>query len=98
MDRCNNQYNGSPQRPQMPPPPCMNAGYDRPFPPSPMNTMNMTSPRVSSGRDCLSDMPIGMSYVPIQNWMQTYPIEQGLHRGTIFPELDYPFTMRRCSR
>lgn len=41
--------------------------------------------------ECFS-MPIGMGYVPWQKWGQTYSMEQGLKRGTIFPELDYPFT------
>lgn len=44
----------------------------------------------------ISQMPVGMAYVPWQKWCQTYPIEQGFQRGTIFPELDLPFTMGRC--
>ncbi|MCI9163748.1 MAG: spore coat associated protein CotJA [Lachnospiraceae bacterium] len=44
----------------------------------------------------LNQMPIGMGYVPWQRWGQTYPIEQGFSRGTIFPELDFPFVMGRC--
>ncbi len=44
----------------------------------------------------LNQMPIGMGYVPWQRWGQTYPIEQGFVRGTIFPELDLPFVMGRC--
>ncbi len=44
----------------------------------------------------LSRMPIGMGYVPWQTWGQTYPMEQGFVRGTLFPDLDLPFLMGRC--
>lgn len=44
----------------------------------------------------LNRMPVGMGYVPWQFWGQTYPVEQALMRGTIFPVLDYPFVMGRC--
>ena len=36
-------------------------------------------------------MALAMAYVPWQRWQETYPLEEGLHRGTIFPELDLPF-------
>lgn len=42
------------------------------------------------------NMPIAMAYVPWQQWRQTYPMEKGFSRGTIFPELDLPFVMGRC--
>lgn len=35
--------------------------------------------------------PIAMAYVPMQQWGETYNIEKGFDRGTIFPELDLPF-------
>lgn len=38
----------------------------------------------------------GMTYVPWQEWGRTYPLSQALTRGTIFPDLDYPFEMGRC--
>ena len=44
----------------------------------------------------LCQMTIGMAYVPWQKWSHTYPMEQGFTRGTIFPELDFPFLMGRC--
>lgn len=41
--------------------------------------------------------PIAMAYVP---WQQLTKIsenlEDGYQKGTIFPELDKPFTGRRC--
>lgn len=39
---------------------------------------------------------VGMGYVPWQQWQQTYPLEQGFQRGTIFPDLDLTFHMGRC--
>ncbi len=44
-----------------------------------------------------SSFPVGMGYVPMQQWGQTYPISKGFERGTIFPDLDLPFMMGRCS-
>lgn len=41
--------------------------------------------------DELSDMPLAMAYVPWQAWRNLYDAEKGLHRGTIFEELDKPF-------
>lgn len=42
--------------------------------------------------DTLEGMPIGMAYVPWQNWKHIYESEKGFKRGTIFEELDLPFT------
>lgn len=46
----------------------------------------------------MEQYPVGMGYVPWQQWQQTYPLEQGFNRGTIFPDLDLPFVMGRCVR
>ncbi len=46
----------------------------------------------------IEQSPVGMGYVPWQQWQQTYPLEQGFSRGTIFPDLDLPFAMGRCIR
>lgn len=35
--------------------------------------------------------PLAMAYVPVQQWGETYSIENGFGRGTVFPELDLPF-------
>lgn len=40
----------------------------------------------------LGDLPLAMCYVPMQRWNTTYSLQRGLERGTIFPELDLPFT------
>lgn len=42
--------------------------------------------------------PLGMAYVPMQQWNQTYDMKKGLKVGTIFPELDKPFIGRRACR
>ncbi len=44
----------------------------------------------------LEQMPLAMGYVPWQRWCQTYPVQQGFERGTLFPQLDLPFVMGRC--
>jgi hypothetical protein len=31
------------------------------------------------------------AYIPMQKYVSSYPPEQGLRRGTIFPELDKPY-------
>lgn len=41
--------------------------------------------------------PLTMAYVPFQgNCNELYDVETALHRGTIFPELDKPFTGGGC--
>lgn len=52
----------------------------------------------SRGRDTLYGMPLGMGYVPWQNFECTYEPAQALQAGTIFPELDKPFYGRRGMR
>ena len=42
--------------------------------------------------------PVGMGYVPMQNWETPYPISYGFMQGTIFPSLDYPFMMGGCRK
>ena len=45
----------------------------------------------------LDRYPIAMAYVPWQHFTQMYEnLEKGYRAGTIFPELDKPFTGRRC--
>ena len=40
----------------------------------------------------LSDLPIAMAYVPWQEWCGILQLEKGLCCGTIFEELNKPFT------
>lgn len=48
--------------------------------------------------DTLRGKAIAMAYVPWQQFGCTYEPMQGLHAGTIFPELDKPFYGRRGMR
>ncbi|MEG7531916.1 MAG: spore coat associated protein CotJA [Hungatella sp.] len=50
----------------------------------------------NTGACCMEEYPIGMGYIPWQQWQQTYTIDRALQRGTIFPTLDLPFQMGRC--
>ena len=46
--------------------------------------------------DC-ENQTIAMAYVPWQHFTKMYEnLEKGYQAGTIFPELDKPFTGRRC--
>ena len=40
----------------------------------------------------LSSKPIGMSYVPWQMWENIYEPQKALMNGTIFQDLNLPFT------
>ena len=46
----------------------------------------------------LDSMPLAMTYVPWQKWQNIYKPEIALYAGTIFQELDLPFTGRRCQK
>ena len=48
--------------------------------------------------DTLRGKAIAMAYVPWQQFGCTYEPMQGLHAGTIFPELEKPFYGRRGMR
>lgn len=61
---------------------------------SPVMNQSSFCPDTSVGG--MENYPIGMSYVPWQQWKQTYALDRGFQRGTIFPELDLPFVMGRC--
>lgn len=36
--------------------------------------------------------PLAMAYVPFQQWGQVNDESEALDRGTLFPDLDFPFT------
>ncbi len=40
--------------------------------------------------------PLGMGYVPWQEFDKTFELKKALQVGTIFPELCLPFCGRRC--
>lgn len=45
----------------------------------------------SMHNDAMRGMPVGMGYVPWQQWECVYTLEEGLSKGTIFPSLNLPF-------
>lgn len=55
------------------------------------NAENTCPEQPCMNTDPIQGMPVGMGYVPIQQWKQIYSPEMGLCRGTIFPCLDLPF-------
>ncbi|MEY8336576.1 spore coat associated protein CotJA [Lachnospiraceae bacterium 62-35] len=61
---------------------------------SPASTQMRPCPGPFNGP--VESYPVGIGYVPMQHWNQTYNLEMGFFRGTIFPELDLPFVMGRC--
>lgn len=55
-------------------------------------------PKVNSGYSVFEEMyPVGMAYVPMQEFTDLYEIEKGFHRGTVFAQLDYPFLVGFCA-
>lgn len=47
----------------------------------------------------LSQFPLGMAYVPYQEFTHLYEhLEEAFRKGTLFKDLDQPFTGRRCVR
>lgn len=42
-------------------------------------------------QECEKMRPLAMAYVPMQRWGMTYDSTMALKRGTIFPDLDFPF-------
>ena len=71
-------------------------------PEMPMGRNSMMQPEmpVNSGTmnsSCnIDQFPVAMAYVPWQHWQQVYPVDKAINRGTIFPDLDKPFSMGRC--
>lgn len=60
---------------------------------SEMNVCSNSCSRPSTdcpNTDPLRGMPLGIGYVPVQEWGQTYCPDKALQRGTIFPPLDLP--------
>lgn len=57
------------------------------------NTGNYNNMRMNDGSySAFERMPIAMAYVPWQRFVRTYDLCQALQIGTIFPELNKPFT------
>lgn len=56
--------------------------------------------RMDASRNCgtnIDKFPIAMAYVPWQKFDKMYDdLEKAYCSGTVFPELNKPFTGRRC--
>ena len=46
----------------------------------------------------MDSLPLAMSYIPWQSWEDLYKPEEGLTEGTIFMQLNKPFTGRRWGK
>ena len=72
---------------------CKNSNYYA----NPGSCQNRTvTPTCSQTKGFYPDkFPLAMTYVPWQDWNKQYEFDRALRVGTIFPELDKPFTGRR---
>ena len=50
----------------------------------------------SEGQSCLTPTSLAMVLSPIQEWRLLYEPAKALTRGTLFAELDKPFTGKCC--
>lgn len=79
-----------------------NAGYrttpTRDFVPDSNCNCNNRNPIDTMPSHWLKQYPIGMAYVPMQQFENLYEMEVGLQRGTIFAQLDLPFEVGFCAR
>ena len=72
--------------------------YQRTAPAAPIRTVCecTASEEETTARMCMHDplngLPVAMAYVPWQEWRNLYAAEKALHRGTIFEDLDKPFS------
>lgn len=76
-------------------PNCNMPRYDMPR--NMTNDMDCYRCNRENSRAC-DDYPIGMGYVPWQEFKDLHDPERGLHAGTIFIELEKPFIGRRSYR
>ncbi len=58
-----------------------------------MNELNAAVTRMSGANEMFGPpcFPLGMAYVPMQQWKELYDPELSLQRGTMFRQLDFPF-------
>ena len=55
-------------------------------------------PRSCNSSYDLSNLPLGMAYVPWQYFHTVYDVDKAINYGTIFPELNKPFYGKRGVR
>lgn len=71
--------------------------YEEPYVGMPINSLNRMDRMDRMHRSTcpqVDQCPLAMAYVPWQYWNNTYELEVGFKRGTIFPELDKPWEVR----
>jgi len=61
-----------------------------------LNSKNRTDVSTSPLSPFPEQTPIGMAYVPYQQWDEIYEASEGFCKGTMFPMLDYPFKGGDC--
>lgn len=59
-------------------------------------TVTAVHKRDSSMSAFPAETPIGMAYVPYQQWKNIYETDVAFDRGTIFKDLDKPFLGERA--
>ena len=61
-----------------------------------LGAMEMKLNNTNKESDTVSRFPaktsLAMAYVPFQQWGETYGDDEALSKGTLFPELDLPFS------
>ena len=56
------------------------------------NNKNNTRSGMSGNESMFpSHTPLGMAYVPFQQWGEVYPEDTAFECGTLFPQLSFPF-------
>ncbi|MBQ2747407.1 MAG: spore coat associated protein CotJA [Firmicutes bacterium] len=56
------------------------------------NNNNNNGNSIGNLCSCLENLPLAMAYVPMQSWNDVYDMAEGFYAGTIFAELNLPFT------
>lgn len=56
-----------------------------------MDYCKKNSERFNNMSEFPDETPLGMAYVPFQQWGDIYSLEDAFDKGTIFPQLDFPF-------
>ena len=57
----------------------------------PQMTQSYNKASECPSNECLEKLPLAMCYVPMQKWGTVYDPDVALERGTLFPDLDFPF-------
>lgn len=64
-----------------------------------MNTLNTAVRKNFGCNEYFDQFPLAMAYVPWQRLTNIYEdLDEAFHNGTIFPELNKPFSGRRCCK